>query len=105
MKNENVTNAVQAIEKMVNTFGDTSEQFIDETSRLHRTLQNSFTKVALSWIEYVASDAYRTDPRNMSSHLVCAEMLKAFRDHQISAGYTGSSLEIMSKPSGYCQMI
>lgn len=105
MNNENVTAAVKAIETMVNTFGTTHDQFIDEASRMHRTLQQSFTRVALAWIEHVASDVYRYDPRNESSHNVCKEMLQAFRDAQSKKGYSGSSLDTMSTPSGYCNMV
>lgn len=104
---QKVVDGVQAISSMVNTYSTDKlkDQFIQLMSTDHRTLQNSFTRLALQWIEFVASDKYRTDGRNESSHKVCKELLEAFRKHQEAKGYTGLSLDIMSDPSMYCNMV
>lgn len=105
---QKVVDGVHGISSMVNTFSTDTlrDQFIQLMSTEHRTLQQSFTRLALEWIEYVASDKYRTDGRNEGSHRVCKELLEAFRKQQEDVnGYTGSTLDIMAKPSGYCSMI
>lgn len=98
----NVDATVEAITDLVNTFSTDkiASQFNEKMSMQHRTLQNSFTRLALQWIEHVASDGYRTDPRNESSHQICKQLLAAFRVEMESQGYSQSTLEIMSKPSG-----
>lgn len=93
------------ITDFVNTFGDKSKEFNEAMSREHRTLQQSFTRLALKWLEHVASDEYRTDGRNESSQKVVREMLDAFKKIQEEKGFTGETLELMSKPSGYCSHI
>lgn len=107
MHNEKVGTAAQAMSNMVNTFNtrEVTEQFIEIMNRDHRTLQQSFTKLCLAWIENVASDNYRTDGRNEASHFVCKEMLKLFREAKAKEGFTDISLDIMSKPSRYCHMV
>ena len=63
-------------------------------SRQHRTLQQNFTRLCLKWLEYVASDEYRTDGRNEQSKDIAQKLLAGFKDLQAKEGYTGSSLEI-----------
>jgi hypothetical protein len=85
----------------LNTFGDKSEAFNEAMSREHRTLQQNFTRLCLKWLEHVASDEYSTDGRNEQSKEVAQTLLAGFKDLKAQEGYTGSTLEMMSKPSGY----
>lgn len=73
-------------------------------SMQHRTLQQSFTRLCLKWIEHVASPEYRTDPRNEQSQKIAQELLAAFRK-QASEKYDGPTLDIMANPSGYLGMV
>jgi len=90
---------VQEITDYVNTFGDKSKEFNKSMSCEHRTLQQSFTRLCLSWIEHIASNEYLVDGRNEQSQKIAQQLLEGFKDKQIKEGYTGSSLESMSKPS------
>ena len=92
---------VNEFSNYVNTFGDKSEEFNNAMSCEHRTLQQSFTKLCLSWIEHVAKDEYHTDGRNSQSKKIAKELIENFREKQIKAGFTGDTLDLMSKPSGY----
>ena len=85
----------------LNTFGDKSEAFNQAMSREHRTLQQNFTRLCLKWLEHVASDEYYTDGRNEQSKDIAQALLGGFKDLKAQEGYTGSTLEMMSKPSGY----
>lgn len=96
---------VIALSDYVNTFGDKSKEFSNAMSCEHRTLQQSFTKLCLSWIEHVAKDEYRTDGRNEQSQKIARELLDGFRDKQIKEGFTGDTLDLMSKPSGHLSCI
>jgi hypothetical protein len=64
----------------LNTFNDRekSDSFNKAMSNEHRTLQQNFTRLALRWIEHVASDNYQTDPRNESSKHICKQLLEHF---------------------------
>lgn len=62
----------------VNTFTRDAKEFNELMSMEHRTLQQSFTKLCLQWIEYIALDDYRTDGRNEQSHNLAKDILKAF---------------------------
>lgn len=93
---------VNEITNYLNTFNNRSGEFNKAMSTEHRTLQQSFTRLCLGWIEFVASDEYRTDPRNEDSKAVCMKMMNAFRREMADSGFTGETLDMMSKPSGYC---
>jgi len=82
----------------VNTFGDVHTEFIKNMETEHRTLQQSFTKLCLKWMEHVGSSEYRFDDRNKQSHETCRLMLELFKDYQ-GLTYDGATLEIMSRPS------
>lgn len=95
---------VNQVTNYVNTFGDVHTEFIKNMEMEHRTLQQSFTRLCLKWMEHVASDEYRYDLRNQQSHETCKLMMELFRDYQ-GLTYDGATLEIMSRPSGYLSSI
>jgi hypothetical protein len=78
----------------LNSFSFDHQGFIGEMGKDHRTLQQSFTKLCLKWIEFVASDEYRFDLRNHDSHEVCEKLIKAFSKE--NDGF---------KPSDYLRLI
>ena len=96
---------VQEITDYLNTFNSEEKEFCEAMSCEHRTLQQSFTKLCLQWIEHCASDEYRTDGRNEQSQKIARELLEGFKDKQIKEGFTGETLKLMSKPSGYLSCI
>ena len=91
----------EIITNHLNTFGDKSEAFNNAMSRQHRTLQQNFTRLCLQWLEHVASDEYSTDGRNEQSKEVAQKLLAGFKDLQVKEGFSGVTLEMMSKPSGH----
>jgi hypothetical protein len=67
----------------VNTFSsDSRKEFVQAMANEHRTLQQSFTRLCLEWIEHCASQEYRTDGRNESSHTTCKIMVEAYKEKQ-----------------------
>jgi len=78
MEKPDVNKLVEEITNYVNTFSLKPEEFTDSMSRQHRTLQQSFTRLCLKWIEYCGSEEYRYDPRNEGSHDICKQMVEAF---------------------------
>ena len=70
------------ITNFLNTYGDKSEDFNKAMSSEHRTLQQNFTRLCLSWIEHCASDDYWTDGRNESSKKVSKDILRGFENLQ-----------------------
>ena len=93
---------VADLAKLVNSMSFKPDYFIDAMSKEHRTLQQSFTRLCLKWIEYVASDEYRTDGRNEASHEICAQLLKGFNLAGIRKDGTS---DFNYKPSGYLPLI
>jgi len=69
---------VEQITDFVNSYSIDSDGFIEAMSREHRTLQQSFTRLVLKWLEYVASDEYRYDGRNKASHEVAKQIILTF---------------------------
>jgi len=92
---------VKEVSDYVNTFNNKGQEFCEAMSCEHRTLQQSFTKLCLQWLEHCASNEYRFDGRNEQSHQIAKELLAGFKDKQIRDGFTGETLKMMSKPSGY----
>lgn len=71
---------VGEITNYVNSFSLKSDEFITAMSHEHRTLQQSFTRLCLKWIEHCASDEYRFDPRNEASHETSKTLIEAYKD-------------------------
>lgn len=90
---------VQAITDYVNSYSSKEKEFCEAMSREHRTLQQSFTKLCFQWLEHVSSPDYRTDGRNEQSKRVSKQLLDSFTEMKRKEGYSGSTLELVSKPS------
>jgi hypothetical protein len=101
----NTREAVETMSNFVNSFSRNHEEFCKEMSKEHRTLQQSFTRLCLEWIEHVSKEEYITDSRNMSSKIISRELLKGFKEQKKKEGYAGSALETMSIPSKYIAFI
>lgn len=54
------------------------DDFVTEFTNQHRTLQQSGLGLMLKTIERMASDEYRTDPRNEDSKKVAQSLMKGF---------------------------
>ena len=92
---EDIKKVVEQITDFVNSYNHDDKQFIKQMSVEHRTLQQSFTRLILRWLEFVASEHYRYDDRNKASHEIAVKLLDAFRD----AGHT------TIKPSQFLPLI
>lgn len=71
----------ELITNHINTFslGEKSRYFNYAMSIEHRTLQQSFTRLILKWLEFISSDEYSTDARNEHSKKVAKILIKAFQ--------------------------
>ena len=96
---------VQDLTDYLNSFNDKSKEFCEEMSTEHRTLQQSFTRLCLTWLEHCASEEYRTDGRNDQSQHIAKELLEGFNQKKIKEGFTGETLKLISKPSGWLPTI
>ena len=94
MTNNKAQHIAEEMSDFVNSFSSDHKGFVSEMGIKHRTLQQSFTKLCLEWIEYVASDDYRHDLRNQDSHTTCKAMIEAFQKDNDNW-----------KPSDYLRMI
>ena len=76
---------VEELAGLVNSMSFKPDYFIEKMSRDHRTLQQSFTKLCLQWLEYVGSVDYRYDGRNEASFNTANDIIVAFRStHECS---------------------
>jgi hypothetical protein len=71
---ERTQEVVEALSRFVNTFTLDHVEFNKQMSTQHRTLQQSFTRLCLLWLNHVASDEYRHDGRNQYSHETAKEI-------------------------------
>lgn len=79
--NKNAQELVSAMTNYVNSFSlSRNDEFIERMSKEHRTLQQSFTRLCVKWLEHVASDEYKTDLRNMDSKMVARQMVEYFEE-------------------------
>lgn len=67
---------VGKITDYVNGMSQDPRPFLAAMSIEHRTLQQSFTRLCLAWIQHVASEDYKTDPRNEASKRVCVDIVE-----------------------------
>ena len=70
---------VENVTDYLNSFSSKEKEFIEEMSKEHRTLQQSFTKLCLAWVEHCASPEYRFDGRNEQSHNISKDILEGFK--------------------------
>lgn len=63
----------------VNTFSRRDE-FNIAMSNQHRTLQQSFTRLCLKWLEHISKDEYRTDLRNEASKDIAQKIIADFKE-------------------------
>lgn len=68
---------IQLFESL-NVIGKNNKEFIETASCQHRTLQQSFTKLCMEWLEHCASDEYKFDLRNEASHEIAKQMIEGF---------------------------
>ena len=70
------------ITSMLNTFSDKpASMLVEAMTREHRTLQQSFTKLCMKWLEKCASNDYGYDGRNEASHEVSKRMIALYEDY------------------------
>lgn len=86
---------VETVTDYLNSFSSKEQEFIQEMNREHRTLQQSFTKLCLAWLENCANEDYRFDGRNEASHKISKDVVEGFRDAKGT----------MSKPSEWLPCI
>lgn len=73
----------------VMTFND--KEFCKEMTNQHRTLQQSFTRLCLEWLKTCASEDYRHDGRNETSHWIAKELKDAYDNN-----HTQTSVEFFN---------
>lgn len=71
---------VEKVTGMLNDFSFNESEFCKEMENEHKTLQQSFTRLCVSWLRTCASDEYRTDGRNEYSHTIAKKMSTVFED-------------------------
>ena len=78
----NVKDTEKLVELMTDAINKSlrNEVFCNVMQREHRTLQQGFTRLCVEWLKVCASDNYRTDARNESSHLLAKKMIEAVED-------------------------
>jgi len=70
----------------VNNMGCPETEFLELMANKHRTLQQSFTKLCLKWVEKVAADNYKFDGRNQKSHQTCKRIMEQWAKHNETDG-------------------
>jgi len=59
-------------------YKENSAYFNEAMSREHRTLQQNFARLIFAYIEFMASDDYRTDARNADSKKIAEDIINSF---------------------------
>jgi len=79
-KMESARKLTGLISDYLNNFSylENSAYFNDAMSREHRTLQQNFARLIFGYIEYMASDEYRTDARNADSKKIAEDIIREF---------------------------
>lgn len=76
---QQATQIAESITDYVNTFSR-REEFNLAMSSQHRTLQQSFTRLCLKWLEHISNDEYRTDLRNQASKEIAQKIIADFKE-------------------------
>ena len=68
---------VETVSTMLNDFGFSAKGFCESMTREHRTLQQSFTRLCIEWLQTCADAEYRYDGRNEASHEVAKALINS----------------------------
>ena len=79
-QNIEIQELVNEITDFVNSFFPETDSFIACMASEHRTLQQSFTRLCLRWLEHCAGIDYRYDDRNRASHETAKKLIESFRE-------------------------
>lgn len=66
----------------VNSFSPRNKEFIIAMCLQHRTLQQSFGRLVMEYIFYMATQVKHTDPRNEATVKLCREILNNVPDFE-----------------------
>jgi hypothetical protein len=82
IRDKNVREAVDAMSRFVNGNYSSFDKFCEVMSRDHRTLQASFTKLCIMWLEHNASlPDTRFDDRNKAVKEFAVKLKELFTAH------------------------
>ena len=84
---------VETVSTMLNDFGFSAKGFCESMAREHRTLQQSFTRLCIEWLQTCADAEYRYDGRNEASHKIAVEIAQSY-----GAYHPGESFEDIEVP-------
>ena len=84
---------VETVSTMLNDFGFSAKGFCESMTREHRTLQQSFTRLCIEWLQTYADAEYRYDGRNEASHTIAVEIAQSY-----GAYHPGESFEDIEVP-------
>lgn len=84
---------VETVSTMLNDFGFSAKSFCESMTREHRTLQQSFTRLCIEWLQTCADAEYRYDGRNEASHTIAVEIAQSY-----GAYHPGESFEDIEVP-------
>ena len=68
------------VSDMLNDYGFSCKGFCKYMSYRHRTLQQSFTRLCVSWLQFCGSDEYHYDGRNEQSHIIGKQFNEKMED-------------------------
>lgn len=69
---------VENVSLMLNDFSFSAKGFCEGMTREHRTLQQSFTRLCIEWLQTCADANYRYDGRNEASHKIAVELAQSY---------------------------
>ena len=81
-KMENAKKVTSLLSDFLNNFQykENSAYFNEAMSREHRTLQQNFMRLIMGYLEFCASEDYRTDGRNQASKELAKVVMKALEE-------------------------
>ena len=85
--------SVEKVSLMLNDFSFSAKGFCEGMTREHRTLQQSFTRLCIEWLQTCADANYRYDGRNEASHKIAVEIAQSY-----GAYHPGESFEDIEVP-------
>ena len=84
-QSHDVEELAKTLRDHVNNFSLAEDEFAEVMSRQHRTLQQSFTRLCLVWIEHLATNEH-FDDRNKASHEVAKDIVEGYHLVKIKDG-------------------
>lgn len=95
MMNSKDKKNADVVSDMLNNFSFSPKGFCEQMQLEHRTIQQSFTRLCIEWLQTCADANYRYDGRNEASHKIAVELALSYGTYHLNESFEDISIPMI----------